>query len=195
VNVKMDEYENHKNTIELIDNRLEKEKETYLGSSLITSCEYGLFNWGDDMSLPDKLQILSAVLAKQLNDMQHVSPVRVNSFSTVLNMQNQLKANAKSFFGVSGVIPYLTSEIIESVSCKTDIGIKGAITEQENPYRLWIWVVNMDIDYSDENYSYRGIKVVPENGVPRKMFGDLLVKSSMHMAKLIKANNALKPTR
>lgn len=138
-------------SFQTVDTRNAEQKESSIGSLLLTSCDYGLQRMGDDKEDPHRLVLLNNKLANHFNPQLSGKTVTVKTFDVHINQQLYLR---NSNPGAGGII----GDAILGMGCFADSKTAGGYDLEENPAGGIAAVVQIVVEI-DGTTTARGIEV------------------------------------
>jgi hypothetical protein len=169
----------------LVDNRSDTEKQG-ASHNLITSCEYGITQLGENDIEPPRLQVLRAHLQsdKDLQNRLKGKSIEVYSFKVIRNWQVNLRRSVQK--GKSGA---LASAMI--AGCFAGPEIEGSYTIAENPNGLPSFTVLLSIGIDGRVYKIRHFETANTFDETRSMVDGNILPRVLSNA-MIKLSQAIK---
>lgn len=151
---RLDGYEKNENgsILSVVDERPKEERESEILSLLVSSCDYGIRRLGDDITVPDKIELLKTDLVNQL-DLIDKQTIYIKHYTVYFNKSRALHGSMSKIS--TGMIPdILNSMGSECPEEKTTAGWYSG-TDVTTPYSPII--IDMDVVFNRRKYLVRSV--------------------------------------
>lgn len=171
----------------LVDKRSDTEKQG-ASHNLITSCEYGITQLGEDAIEPPRVQVLRAYLQSDIDLQNRIrgKSIEVHSFKVIRNWQVNLRRSVQK--GHSGA---LANAMI--AGCFAGPEIEGGYSMSENPNGLPSFTVLLNVGIGGHVYKIRHFETANTFDETRSMVDGNILPRVLNNA-MNKLSQAIKST-
>ncbi len=155
--------------VDLRDQRPGDQKGSGNESLFIGSCAYAIYRMGDDLFVPDRVQLLRSDLDRALGAELAGRPVVLRNYTVHYNNSQQLRQSVDAFVGGKGIAGALAAEALNQkvYGCAAD-DLKGGSTGREKTTDHQMLVAVIDVEFEGKRIHSRVAESAPVD-VERKM--------------------------